>query len=395
MLRKRPVVLTLLSHYLPGFRAGGPIRTLANLVERLGDEFDFRILTSDRDLGDEAPYTGIQTDTWITQGKARVMYISPQWQRLRAWLRLLRSFEYDILYLNSFFSVFTRKTLLWRRLGRISAHPVILAPRGEFSPGALRLKKHKKLAYLATVGRLGFYRDIIWQASNREEAAFIQNVCRRFHLDRDPVVYIASNLPAALPVQETVSNHSKESGSLRLIFLGRLAKMKNLTFALESLEHIQGHVQFDIYGPLEDEGYWRLCEGIIARLPENVCVTYHGPVSPESVGETFARYHAFLFPTLGENFGHVILESLAAGCPVVVSDRTSWRNLLQKQAGWDLPLEQPETFQQAIQQLVDMDQATWKVWSAGARRVADAFIGDPALLEANRELFYLALNKRI
>jgi hypothetical protein len=40
-----------------------------------------------------------------------------------------------------------------------------------------------------------------------------------------------------------------------------------------------------------------------------------------------AEYDLFLFPTLGENYGHVISEALASGCPVVISDQTPWRNL--------------------------------------------------------------------
>lgn len=35
-------ILTLADYYLPGYKAGGPIRTLANMVDMLGDEFKFR-----------------------------------------------------------------------------------------------------------------------------------------------------------------------------------------------------------------------------------------------------------------------------------------------------------------------------------------------------------------
>jgi hypothetical protein len=32
-------IMTFVGSYLPGYKAGGPIRTLANIVDRLGDEF--------------------------------------------------------------------------------------------------------------------------------------------------------------------------------------------------------------------------------------------------------------------------------------------------------------------------------------------------------------------
>ncbi len=51
----RITILAFIGHYLPGYKAGGPIRTLENMVDALGDEFEFRIVTSDRDLGDGDP----------------------------------------------------------------------------------------------------------------------------------------------------------------------------------------------------------------------------------------------------------------------------------------------------------------------------------------------------
>jgi hypothetical protein len=49
----RPVVLVLMEFYLPGYKSGGPLRAISGLTEALGDEFDFMIITSDRDVGDK------------------------------------------------------------------------------------------------------------------------------------------------------------------------------------------------------------------------------------------------------------------------------------------------------------------------------------------------------
>ena len=48
---------------------------------------------------------------------------------------------------------------------------------------------------------------------------------------------------------------------------------------------------------------------------------------------TFGLYDAFVFPTLGENFGHVIAESLASSCPVICSDQTPWTPVLEAGGG--------------------------------------------------------------
>ena len=49
-------ILTITHYFQPGYKAGGPIRSLANFVEWLSGEFEIKIITSDRDLGDTQPY---------------------------------------------------------------------------------------------------------------------------------------------------------------------------------------------------------------------------------------------------------------------------------------------------------------------------------------------------
>ncbi len=390
---RNPIILTTIASYLPGFKAGGPIRTLTNLIARLGEEFDFRILTADRDLDDVQPYPDIQPNVWMQRTHERVCYLSPDQRKFLSFRHHLTQESYDLLYLNSFFSQLTVHAMTYRRLGLLPARPWIIAPRGEFSPGALQIKWPKKRLFLTFAGISGLYRNLIWQASSEFEAADIRRLVARFHLDSNPSILVAPNLPPKMRGAAPTARPTKTKGAARLVFLSRIARMKNLAFALQQLAQVQGEITFDIYGPKEDEAYWRTCQQRIADLPENITASYLGPVEPDQVSTVFAAYHAFLFPTLGENFGHVILESLSAGCPVITSDRTPWRELTQKRAGWDLPLDQPTLFQQAIRQIVEMDHPTWQKWSQGARQVADAFINDPAIIEANRQLFYSALAK--
>lgn len=180
---------------------------------------------------------------------------------------------------------------------------------------------------------------------------------------------------------------------MRLVILSRIAKMKNLHFALQLLGQVNGNLQFDIYGPAEDVSYWESCQQWIQQLPDNVVVTYHGPVHPDHVRDVFAHAHGFLLPTQGENFGHVILEALGTGCPVIVSDRTPWRHLQEKQVGWDIALDNPQGFVDALQYMMDMDQNAFARWSCTAWQFARNFIQNPKHLQSNRELFLQAANR--
>jgi glycosyltransferase involved in cell wall biosynthesis len=182
----------------------------------------------------------------------------------------------------------------------------------------------------------------------------------------------------------------KRPGRLSVVFVSRISPKKNLLTALTILQGVSGDVSFDIYGLREDMGYWKRCQRVIETLPANIRVQYGGTVEHAKVREVFAKHDLFLFPTLGENYGHVICEALTAGCPVLISDQTPWRNLEGAAAGWDLPLGEIERFQATLQQCIDADEEWYAGFRARAREYAQKLIADPAVLEANRKMFWYA-----
>jgi len=204
-----------------------------------------------------------------------------------------------------------------------------------------------------------------------------------------PVIKIAADLSsAAAAPQSSLPGCSKRAGDLRVVFLSRISRIKNLDFALNLLSSIRGSVHFDIYGPVEDEVYWQECACLIDKLPPNIQAKYGGPVLPDQVIQIFAGYHLFLFPTQSENFGHVILESLASGCPVLLSDQTPWHNLEASGAGWNVPLNAPEQYQAILNRCLMMNQTEFEAWSACAKAVAaESFKNQETLLNAYREIF--------
>jgi len=100
----------------------------------------------------------------------------------------------------------------------------------------------------------------------------------------------------------------KIAGEAKMIFLSRFMRKKNFKWLLENLSQIEGKLTIDIYGPLEDETYWKECRQIIDKLPSNIKIASKGSIPHETVLATIVKYHFFILPTLGENFGHVFLE---------------------------------------------------------------------------------------
>ena len=146
-------------------------------------------------------------------------------------------------------------------------------------------------------------------------------------------------------------------------------------------------VVFDIYGPVDETEYWALCEALIRQAPDNIKISYKGPVENSRVAEVFRQYHFSVLYTMHENFGHSIIEGMAAGCPTILSDQTPWRKLQQLKAGWDLPIKNEEALKQALVECCKMNQSVYDEWSQGALTFASAVINDEKALMANKSLF--------
>jgi glycosyltransferase involved in cell wall biosynthesis len=140
-----------------------------------------------------------------------------------------------------------------------------------------------------------------------------------------------------------------------VVFLSRVSRKKNLAHALALVSRLRCPATLEIFGPVEDRRYWAACQRAMQHLPVHVRAEYRGEVPHDRVAEVFARHDVFLFPTLGESYGHVIQESLLAGCPVLTSDQTPWTGLDAHGAGWALPLEREQAFVDALERCAAMD----------------------------------------
>lgn len=370
-------VLVMADYYLPGFKAGGPIRTLANTLQHLSAEFKFVVVTRDRDLGDDAAYSaGARGDP----AGAAVVYLSPDACR-RQVASVMRRQDHQLLYLNSLFSsTFSVWPVLLHRLGRGGRAAIVIAPRGELSPGALALKASKKAVFLRAAYATGLYRGVTWQASSEVEAQEIKQ-----WFGQSSEIVVAPDLPAsATALLQT--RPVKQRGQLRLVFVSRISRKKNLDAALRMIRG-KPEIQFDIYGPEEDAEYAAECR----MLAQGSNVRFHGPITPEQVPAAFSQAHAFLFPTHGENFGHVVLESMLAGCPPILSDLTPWGGLQALGAGWNFPLSNERAFCSALDGLVDMDDAAYKSLSERAREHGLKFAQDASIVDMTRQLFRRSL----
>lgn len=353
-MKKR--VLIISSSYLPGFRSGGPQRSVENIVDVFGDKSDIYILTKDHDMDSDIHYEGVANNKWLKVGKAHVMYVTDNefdWSILKK-----AYFSFDTIFAGGLFDVGCRNLLLIHRLYHKAGKKVYIAPMGVFSSGAYNNKSHmKKAIFISMYKAIGAFKDVTWSLSTKGELKEAENV---LGYKLKPVDYIiAEDFPQKVDFEfyrKKARNYIKAEKRLRLVFISRIPPQKNLNYALQILsKEYDGEIVYDVYGTIEDKTYWQECSRTIAKLPGNVKARYCGELKPDEVVETFSDYDAFLFPTKGENFGHVIYESLAAGCIPIISDQTPWKSN-EKKSFYVIPLKDKEAYIHMVQDLLNISQ---------------------------------------
>lgn len=353
-------ILVLIGRYLPGHKDGGPIRTIKNLTDALGDEYEFYVLCRDRDNGDDRPYPGIELGKWYTVGKAQVKYLDPNGFTRRTIIENAQGM--DAIFSCGFMNDYSFNALRLHH-GKLKNIPLGVACMGGLSEGAIRQKYLKKKAYILFLKVFGLFKNITWAVSAPEEQADVYR-----HIGAGAKTIICENIPRSNVIGREVPRNTEEP--LKIVFLSRIAVKKNLIGAIKILSTVNAggaKAHFSICGPIEDVDYWEKCKAELAKLPNDITWEYCGDIETEKVPEKLSGQDVFFFPTLGENYGHVIFEAVAAGCIAVISDKTPWK---LDGIGYVHELGDDEAFKSTLETLMKMPAEEFNAMSDRAVEMA-------------------------
>ncbi len=354
------------------FNSGGPIQSVGNMLALNWQNHEFKVITKDISLNNRP------SQKWYSVNNYSV-YNCKSFFKLK---NIIKNTESDIYYLNSFFSFeysIVLKLMHWLKI--IPKKQIIIAPRGEFSDGALSLKRFKKILFINLVNLLGIYKKVIWHASTNLEADEIKKI-----FGSKIRVKTAIDLPNYNLQPSQNIDYKKEKDFIRIIFYSRISPNKNLKFVIETLNKVNCNLFLDIYGPIEDKKYWKECFNGLKKK-EHINVNYKGAVNYSDISNVFGSYDLMFLPTLGENFGHAIFESLALSVPVLCSNKTPWNNLENYDAGWTFPLDNINAFVEIIEKLSKMDSTEYEKYKKGCLRYVEDFKMNKKHIEDNLRLF--------
>ncbi len=89
---KKPIILIFCNYYLPGYKSGGGMRSIVNMIAHLKNQIDFRVVTFDHD-GDGEPYTTVNINDWNEIEGTQVYYLSKDKIKISKLRKLIKKIQ--------------------------------------------------------------------------------------------------------------------------------------------------------------------------------------------------------------------------------------------------------------------------------------------------------------
>ena len=210
-----------------------------------------------------------------------------------------------------------------------------------------------------------------------------KNILKWMKTDKDHIIQLPNIASTRLDMPRT----KKTKDQLHMVYVGRIHPRKNLKYAVECLVNAKGNITLDVYGAMEDEKYWKECESIASQCKDRQKLTYCGILSPLEVQQKYYQYDCLIFPTLNENYGHVIVEALIAGCPAIISKGTTPWDDYDGNGGFCCELADPDQFVKAIMALKAMNNDEYIALSKCNIEYAESHFNNNILEKQYVELF--------
>ena len=354
-------ILLFYMGYIPSQRCGGPVTSMYHFVEMFGDEYDIKVVCKNHDFLVKDKYEGIK-EGWNKIGKAKVLYLSDDDFNKRKFRNIIDKAKPDLIYTSSIF--LANLTIPLLLISQEKNIPILLAPRGELSSDRIARKAWKKVPYLFFLRLTGILRHTKLQATSETEYNDIKKILKPNKRN----VYLVENIPCSVMKKEDTE---KTRGQLTIVATSRIQYKNNLIYSINIVNKMKSKVAFDIYGPIEDAGYWNLCKREMRKAPGNVKYAYKGNLPLQEIEKVYLKYDCLLHPTHSENYGHVIVEAFCHDCPVVISKGTTpWDSIEKYNAGFVCELGDDQAFVKRLEYIATMDSEEYKKMVMGTREYA-------------------------
>jgi glycosyltransferase involved in cell wall biosynthesis len=347
-------ILHVVATYVPAWRHGGPIHAVHGLAKALvGLGHHVAVLTTNVHVDDVLQ---VPVDRPVSLEGVEVRYFPVGWPRRlyrspamgRALAESVRHF--DIVHVHSLF--------LWpcaaaARAAQRSHVPYLVAPRGMLVKQLVhRRGRWRKLLWLQLVERRNLSRAAALHVLTSLEAEDAKQF--RFHLSR--IVVVPNGVDAAPYRPDGAAGlsplvHRVLEGGPYFLYLGRITWKKGLGRLVRALALCPG-ARLAVAGNDEES-----LQGRLERLARDCGVAdrvvFLGPVRGPDKAALLHHAVGLVLPSLSDNFANVVLEAMAAACPVVVTPQVGLAPAVQEAGAGVVAEGDPQTLGTALRELLE------------------------------------------
>ena len=324
---------------------GGPSQMVLGLSAALAAKnIDVTIITTDSngDIG-QLPLD-VPLNEPIQQNGYQIIYFRCYpWRRYKFSFSLLQwlnenARQFDLAHIHALFSPVTTVAATIARYHHLR---YIIRPCGMLDPADLQKKKRLKQIYATLLERPNLAGAAAIHFTSKEEA----KISERFGLGSTGKMPMPRDLVIPLGVTAGLfPKRLRESQVPIILFMSRIEPKKGLDLLIPALESILGsgiEFHFILAGSNpQDADYETQIKVQIHNSSLAKYTTITGFVSGDLKVELLTKADLFVLPSYYENFGIAVAEAMAAGVPVVISDRIHIaEDIQQAEAGWVGPLE--------------------------------------------------------
>ena len=233
---------------------------------------------------------------------------------------------------------------VWRGL-RGTNTPYFVFPHGMLDPWFNRtypLKHLKKLLYWPWA-EYRVLRDAAAVLFTSEEERRLARESFSFYSCHEKVVNYGTASPVGLEdaKEKFLEAYPRLRGKRLLLFLGRLHEKKGCDLLIEAFASMPATADgtepphLVLAGPCAHDEYLEDLKKLVSRNGLENSITFTGMLSGALKWGAFSASEAFILPSHQENFGISVVEALACGTPVLISNKINiWREIVNDGAGF-------------------------------------------------------------
>jgi glycosyltransferase involved in cell wall biosynthesis len=297
---------------------------LCNVLASRGG-VELRVLTTDSSGPKRQDHLNIQTVPVHRPEGYGVYYCRKWWGKEFSGPLLVKLFPMvlwaDVVHLTSVYSFSTLPTLFLCRLMR---KPVVWSPRGALQRWERSTRPFLKRIWESICNWLLSPQRSALHVTSQNEA---QESRRRITRARVKIVGNGVEIPLVLGERAW-----RPDGTLRLLYVGRLHPKKGIENFLQALGALDDNVMLTVCGAGEP-AYETSLKNLVHTLGLQARVHFQGHVDGERKSTVFRESDICVVPSFTENFAMVVAEALAHGVPVIASQGTPWKELVQRDCG--------------------------------------------------------------